>query len=135
MITKHIQHFLTAFCLLIILGISGCQTSNAPVGTNIEDNRRLAPQRVDIRGSIVTSRYDKGQVMLEVNGFPSSESRYERAYVLVEPTTQIVGADGQSMSLSELQQGQNVAILMRGGGQGNFVGVGVARKVWIESTF
>lgn len=70
--------------------------------------------------------------MLEVEGFPSQNSRYNRAYVLVEPVSQIVGADGQSISLSELRQGQNVAVVLRGGGKGNLVGLGVARKIWIE---
>lgn len=81
------------------------------------------------------SRYDQGQVILEVEGFPSQDSRYNRAYVLVVPTTQIIGIDGQSISLSELRQGQNVAILLRGGGRGSLVGLGVARKVWVEEIF
>ncbi|WP_162052152.1 hypothetical protein [Pontibacter pamirensis] len=131
---KKIQQSIIAFCFLTTLGLTGCQTSTAPVGTAnapVTGNNR-APQRVDIRGSIIMSRYDQGQVMLEVEGFPSQSSRYNRAYVLVQPITQIVGPDGQSISLSELRQGQNVAILLRGGGQGNLVGLGVARKVWVE---
>ena len=74
--------------------------------------------------------------MLEVEGLPAQQNtRYSRGYVLVEPITQIIGLDGNFISLSELQQGQNVAILLRGGGNGNFVGVGVARKVWVEEAF
>ncbi|GAB3528994.1 hypothetical protein GCM10027443_07550 [Pontibacter brevis] len=73
--------------------------------------------------------------MLEVEGFPSQDSRYNRAYVLVEPITQIVGVDGKPISLSELRQGQNVAILLRNGGMGNLVGMGVARKVWLEEVY
>ncbi|MCJ8164159.1 hypothetical protein MKJ04_04845 [Pontibacter sp. E15-1] len=91
---------------------------------------------MDIRGSIVASRYNEGQVVLEVENFsPSPNSRYNRAYVLVVPTAQIIGADGQTISLSELGQGQNVSVLLRGGGRGNFVGIGVARKLWVENDF
>jgi hypothetical protein len=135
---KKIQQGLVAFCILSTVWMTGCQTSTAPAGTAntaAAENKSLAPQRVDMRGSIITSRYDQGQVMLEVEGFPSPESRYNRAYVLVQPTTQIVDPDGQSMSLSELRQGQNVAILLRGGGRGNLVGLGVARKVWVEEAY
>ncbi len=78
------------------------------------------------------SRYNQGQVVLEVEGVTSPESRYNRAYVLLLPVTQIVSPTGSSLSLSELRQGQNVAILLRGGGRGNLVGMGVARKVWVE---
>ncbi|GEO02597.1 hypothetical protein AAE02nite_02610 [Adhaeribacter aerolatus] len=77
-------------------------------------------------------RYNQGQVVLEIDGFPSQNTRYNRAYVLVLPTTQIIGPDGKSISLSELQQGQNVAVLLRSGGKGNLVGMGVARKMWVE---
>ncbi|MGV3586485.1 MAG: hypothetical protein ACO1OF_05760 [Adhaeribacter sp.] len=77
-------------------------------------------------------QYSQGQVVLEVEGFPSQDSRYNRAYVLVLPTTQIIGPEGKSISLSELQQGQNVAVLLRSGGKGNLVGMGIARKMWIE---
>ncbi|MFD2999334.1 hypothetical protein ACFS7Z_03090 [Pontibacter toksunensis] len=125
-------------CLLSTVWLSGCQTSSSTAGTAntaTAEKRGLAPQRVDIRGSITRSQYDQGQVMLEVEGFPSPDSRYNRAYVLVQPTTQIIGIDGKSISLSELRQGQNVAILLRNGGQGNFVGLGVARKVWVEEVF
>lgn len=136
---KQIQQGLKALSFLTLLWLSSCQTSTAPTGTAdtaTTEYRSLAPERVDIRGSITMSRYDQGQVMLEVDAFSTSpNSRYNRAYVLVLPTTQIVGPDGKSISLSELRQGQNVAILMRGGGQGNFVGLGVARKVWVEESF
>lgn len=135
---KILQQGMMAFCLLATVYMTGCQTSSAPAGTDTAataENRSLAPQRVDIRGSITRSQYDQGQVMLEVEGFPSPDSRYNRAYVLVVPTTQIIGLDGKSISLSELRQGQNVAIFMRSGGQGNIVGLGVARKIWLEETF
>lgn len=129
--SKHIR--LIALLFFTTLWLSGCSTSNAPDDTETTAYKSLAPRKVDIRGSIVMRRYDQGQVMLEVEGFGTSQdSRYDRAYVLVLPTTQIVAPDGRTMSLSELQQGQNVAILMRGGGRGNFVGVGVARKMWLE---
>lgn len=135
---NYIRQGVAAFCLLTTVCMAGCQTSTAPAGTastESAENRSLSPRRVDIRGSIIRSQYDQGQVILEVEGVPSQQfSRYNRAYVLVEPITQIVGIDGQSISLSELRQGQNVAILLRGGGNGNFVGVGVARKVWVEET-
>ncbi len=70
--------------------------------------------------------------MIEVEGVSSQDSRYNRAYVLVLPVTQIISPEGSSLSLSELRQGQNVAILLRSGGRGNLVGMGVARKVWVE---
>lgn len=135
---KTLEQGIVAFCLLATICITGCQTSSAAAGTDTAAtaaNRRSAPQRVDLRGSITRSQYDQGQVMLEVEGFPSPDSRYNRGYVLVLPTTQIIGLDGKQISLSELRQGQNVAIFMKNGGQGNFVGLGVARKIWIEETF
>lgn len=136
---KHIKQILVASCLLTTVCLTACQTSTAPTGTadtETSEYKSLAPRRVDIRGSIIRSQYDQGQIILEVEGVPSQQySRYNRAYVLVEPITQIIGINGQSISLSELRQGQNVAILLRGGGNGNFVGVGVARKVWVEEIF
>lgn len=133
---KYIQHILMTFFFLTTLCLSGCSTSNAPADTETTAYKSAAPQRVDIRGSIIMRRYDQNQVMLEVDSFaPSPDSRYNRAYVLVLPTTQIIGPDGRTISLSELQQGQNVAILLRGGGRGNQVGLGVARKMWIEEIF
>ncbi|WP_345158355.1 hypothetical protein [Pontibacter saemangeumensis] len=131
---KYIYQGLLAFCFLASLCLTGCQASTSANTATTESNT-LAPQRVDIRGSIIRSQYDQGQVMLEVEGFPSQNSRYNRAYVLVEPITQIIGIDGQSISLSELRQGQNVAILLRGGGNGNLLGIGVARKLWVEENF
>lgn len=131
---KPIHKGLLGLLLLSALWLAGCQTGTAPAGTPA--NRNQAPQRVDIRGSIITTRYNEGQVMLEVEAFaPSPDSRYDRAYVLVLPTSQMLGPDGQSISLSELRMGQNVAILLRGGGKGNFVGLGVARKLWVEDNF
>ncbi|WP_146894627.1 hypothetical protein [Adhaeribacter aerolatus] len=132
--TRNIWSGWIVFCLLFAVWLTGCQTSNAPAGaadaTTAE--KRLSPQRVDIRGSIIMRRYNQGQVVLEIDGFPSQNTRYNRAYVLVLPTTQIIGPDGKSISLSELQQGQNVAVLLRSGGKGNLVGMGVARKMWVE---
>ncbi|WP_106219204.1 hypothetical protein [Pontibacter ummariensis] len=134
---KHIQQGLMVFCILIALGMSSCRTSNeaGTVETASETYKSMAPQRVDVRGSIIRSQYNQGQVILEVEGLPSPDSRFNRAFVLVEPITQIVDAEGRTISLSELRQGQNVAILLRGGGQGNFVGLGVARKLWVEEPF
>lgn len=132
------QRGLVAFCFLVALWISACQTSTAPAGTAgpaTEEKKGLAPQRVDIRGSIILRRYHQGQVMLEVDGFPSQGSRYNRAYVLVLPTTQIIGPDGKSVGLNELQQGQRVAVLLRSGGRGNLVGLGIARKMWVAEGF
>lgn len=134
----NIKQGLVAFCFTAALLMTGCQTSTIPAGTAdtaARENKISTPQRVDIRGSVIRSRYDRGQVMLEVEGVPSPETRYNRAYVLVQPTTQMIDEDGRSISLSELRQGQNVAILLRGGGQGNFVGTGVARVLWVEPTF
>jgi hypothetical protein len=129
-----IQAGLAGFLVLVTLNITGCKTSNAPTNTSNSTTARQngSPQRVDIRGNILMSRYDQGQVMLEVEGLLSENTRYNRAYVLVLPTTQIVGPDGSSVSLSELRQGQTVAVLLRAGGKGNMVGVGVARKMWVE---
>ncbi|ARS34585.1 hypothetical protein [Pontibacter actiniarum] len=133
---KYLQKYYFLLLLLTTLSLTGCRTSTSATDAATAEGQRLSPQRVDIRGTIVTSRYDQGQVMLEVEAFGASpESRYNRAYVLVLPTTQIIGPDGQSISLSEIRQGQHAAVLIRGGGQGNQVGMGVARKVWIEDTY
>ncbi len=131
---KTIQAGLLGFLLLATLGLPGCKTSNAPTNTSTStaERRNEPPSRVDIRGNVLMLRYDQGQVMLEVEGILSENTRYNRAYVLVLPTTQIVGPDGISISLSELRQGQRVAVLLRSGGKGNLVGVGVARKLWVE---
>jgi len=133
---KYVPKGLMFLSILCTFWLTACQSSNAPAANTATDGRKsLAPERVDIRGSIIVSRYNQGQVVLEVEGLPSQNSRYDRAYVLVLPTTQIIGPDGQSISLSELSMGQNVAILLRSGGKGNFVGVGVARKVWVEERY
>jgi hypothetical protein len=135
---KNVRQGWLALCFLFACGLTACHTSTAPAGSADAANagtKGLAPQRVDVRGSIIMRRYDQGQVMLEVEGFPSQHNRYNRAYVLVLPTTQIIGTDGKLVSLSELQQGQNVAILLRSGGNGNQVGVGVARKMWVEEAY
>ncbi|MDX5481574.1 MAG: hypothetical protein LPK07_07805 [Hymenobacteraceae bacterium] len=133
---RNLQYGLAALCVLAIFWLCGCSTSSTPAATKTEENRSLAPQRVDIRGSIISSRYSDGQVVVEVERLaPSPYSRYDRAYVLVMPTAQIVGINGQPLSISELRQGQYVAIILRGGGQGNRVGLGVARKLWVEEAF
>ena len=135
---KNIQLAGLAFCFLSVFWLSACQTSTVPAnsaGAATTQSKRLSPERVDIRGSIFQSRYNQGQVVLEVQGVPSQNSRYNRAYVLVLPITQIVGPDGQSISLSELRQGQNVAVLLRSGGRGNLEGIGTARKIWVEEAF
>ncbi len=120
---------------LSTLWLGGCRTTSpgGSPGSATAENRSLAPQRVDIRGNVIASRYAEGQVVLEVEALaPSVDSRYQRAYVLVTPTAQMVGPDGGPISVSELRQGQRVAILLRGGGQGTLYGVGVARKLWVE---
>ncbi|WP_276497122.1 hypothetical protein [Pontibacter litorisediminis] len=128
---KHIKHLLLSLALLSACWLTGCRTVTAPADGTVPGS--MAPQRVDIRGSVVSSRYSEGQVVLEVENFmPSVNSRYDRAYVLVQPTAQMLGVDGQPISVSELHQGQNVAILLRGGGQGTRIGVGIARKLWVE---
>lgn len=135
---KNVQRALVSFCFLFAFWLMACQTSTAPTGaTNAEttEKKRLSPERVDIRGSIIRNRYNQGQVILEVEGTPSQYSRFNRAYVLVLPSTQIVGTDGKSIGLSGLQQGQNVAVLLRGGGQGNLEGIGIARKIWVEEVY
>lgn len=132
---KNIRPGLLAFCFLASLWLSGCRTAPAPDNAETaaaEGRKSVAPQRVDVRGYITMSRYNEGQVVLEVEGILTADTRYQRAYVLVLPTTQMVDATGNPISLSELVQGKQVAILLRAGGRGNLVGVGVARKLWLE---
>jgi hypothetical protein len=138
--STNLQHAFMSFCFMVALCLTACQKGSAPTASSkaeTSDKARLSPERVDIRGSIIRSKYNQGQVMLEVEGTPaqSQNSRFTRAYVLVQPSTQIVGTDGQSISLSELGQGQNVAILLRGGGQGNLEGIGIARTIWLEQVY
>jgi hypothetical protein len=136
--SKNLQLVILTLCFLLAFWLTSCQKGSALTrSTNVEtgENKRLSPDRVDIRGSIIRSRYNQGQVMLEVEGTLSQNSRYNRAYVLVLPSTQIVGRDGTSISLSELRQGQDVAILLRSGGKGNLEGIGTARIIWIEETY
>lgn len=135
---KYIQQGFGQLFILVLLTLTACQTSTRATnaGTETAASQSLAPKRVDIRGSIVMRRYDQGQVMLEIEGFTTTaDSRYNRAFVLVLPTSQMFGLDGQTISLSELQQGQRVAIILRGGGKGSMTGVGVARKLWIENPY
>ncbi|TPE42958.1 hypothetical protein [Pontibacter mangrovi] len=136
---KQLNSILAIGILACSLLLGGCQrnaTSSTNTDTESAAYKSLAPQRVDIRGSVVSRHYNQGQVMLEVEAFGSSpDSRYDRAYVLVLPTAQLTGTDGRSISLNELQMGQQVAILLRGGGRGNFVGIGVARKLWVEERY
>ena len=130
----NVQQAILAIFLLFTICITSCQTSNVPTTTNTStaNRKNLPPQRVDIRGSIINRHYSQGQVMLEVEGLTSQNTRFNRAFVLVLPTSQIVDVNGSTISLSELQIGQNVAILLRAGGKGNLVGMGVARKMWVE---
>jgi hypothetical protein len=89
---------LVFLCFLFAFWLSSCQKGSAPTGTpnaQTTEKKRLSPERVDIRGSIIRSSYNQGQVMLEVEGTSSQNSRYQRAYVLVLPTTQIVGREGR----------------------------------------
>jgi hypothetical protein len=135
---KYVQRALVSFCFLFAFCLTACQKGTAPTGTTHAETtqkKRLSPERVDMRGSITRSRYNQGQVMLEVEDTPSQYSRFNRGYVLVLPSTQIVGTDGKSIDLIQLQQGQNVAVLLRGGGQGNLEGIGIARKIWIEEVY
>ena len=130
----NVQQAILAIFLLFTICITSCQTSNVPANTNTStaNRKNLPPQRVDIRGNIINRHYSQGQVMLEVEGLTSQNTRFNRAFVLVLPTSQIVDVSGSTISLSELQIGQNVAILLRAGGKGNLVGMGVARKMWVE---
>lgn len=126
------------FCFYVALGLTACQTSSISEGTievNTTDStatRRLSPERVDIRGFIIQDRYYQGQVTLEIEGTPSQHTRYNRAAVLVLPTTQVIGKGGKSAGLPDLRQGQYVSVLLRSGGRGNQEGVGIARKIWLE---
>lgn len=134
----NINHLILS--ILCALLLAGCQTATAPANASGEPEtgayKSLAPERVDIRGRVLASHYSEGQVVLEIEALaPSIDSRYQRAYVLVQPTAQKIGLEGQPISVSELHQGQNVAILLRGGGRGTLVGVGVARKLWVEEPF
>ena len=132
--TINVQQAILAIFLLFTICIASCQTGNVPANTNTStaNRKNLPPQRVDIRGNIINRHYSQGQVMLEVEGLTSQNTRFNRAFVLVLPTSQIVDVNGSTISLSELQIGQNVAILLRAGGKGNLVGMGVARKMWVE---
>ncbi|QNF34482.1 hypothetical protein HUW51_17760 [Adhaeribacter swui] len=125
---------LWAICLLLMVSSTACKTGSTASSNNTSntDRRNLPPERVDIRGSIINRHYSQGQVMLEVEGIVSQNTRYNRAFVLVLPTSQITDLNGSTISLSELQIGQNVAVLLRAGGKGNLVGMGVARKMWVE---
>ena len=133
---NNIHKLIISILLLGIMWLGSCQTGSTPAGTATDENKSLAPERVDIRGSIIASRYSDGQVVLEIEGVPPAPgSRYDRAYVLVLPTVQIIDPEGDVINFNELRQGQNVAILLRGGGQGNRVGVGVARRIWVEDIY
>ncbi|WP_157433478.1 hypothetical protein [Adhaeribacter aquaticus] len=135
---KWYAQILTVSIFLLLIGNTACKTPSATSGTadpGTAANRNLPPDRVDIRGSIIMRQYNQGQVVIEVESFAPQNTRYNRAFVLVLPTTQIIGTDGRSISLSELHQGQQVAVLLRGGGKGHFVGMGTARKMWLENIF
>ncbi|WP_181307365.1 hypothetical protein [Rufibacter sp. XAAS-G3-1] len=127
--------------------LTACQTM-APVGTDATANAtgtdataemdtviRYSPQRVDVRGVISQREYSQGQMLILVEGVTDQNSRFSRAVVLVTPITQIVGLNGRSISLSELQNGQQVAIQFRGRFResiGGFSAQATARKMWIE---
>ncbi|WP_210462474.1 hypothetical protein [Rufibacter roseolus] len=134
------------FLLTAGLCLTSCQTT-APAGTenttatsNAEEDTtpagpRFSPQRVDVRGTITQREYNQGQMLILVEGFPDRFSRFGRAVVLVTPITQIVGLDGKTISLSELQTGQQVAVQFRGRFRESVTGFAaqaVARKMWIE---
>ncbi|MFC6996494.1 hypothetical protein [Rufibacter roseus] len=133
---KNIRNGFLAWSIIVIFVLAGCATATGPADASAEETAEfntLAPERVDIRGSILSAQYYQGQVMLEVEGYAGDlNSRYRRAFVLVLPTVQILKPDGKTISLHELRQGQDVAIVLRGGGRGSFVGVGEARRMWIE---
>jgi hypothetical protein len=128
----------------LALHMSACQTM-APVSTDttatdataeMDTIIRYSPQRVDIRGTITQREYSQGQMLILVEGVSDpGNSRFNRAVVLVTPITQIVGMNGRSISLSELQNGQQVAILFRGRYRESITGFSAqatARKMWIE---
>ncbi len=141
---KNIRNALVGFSFSVMLGLSACQTTTTATETaesatsgeeEATEPKRLSPDRVDVRGFIIRDRYYQGQVTIEVEGTPSQYVRYNRAAVLVLPTTQIVGIGGKPAGLSDLRQGQVVSIVLRAGGRGNQEGVGVARKVWLEEPY
>ncbi|MBC3539392.1 hypothetical protein ACFSC6_17875 [Rufibacter sediminis] len=127
--------------------MTSCQTT-APVGPDASANAtvtdenavmdtlvRYSPQRVDVRGTITQREYNQGQMLILVEGITDQNTRFSRAVVLVTPITQIVGLNGRTISLSELQNGQQVAIMFRGRYResvSGFSAQAVARKMWIE---
>lgn len=137
---SHLYIRLPFLFLLVLTLLTGCQRAQTPTKTtnapSTEEAEPTVPlRRVDVRGTVIRKVYDQGQVTLEVEGTTSQYARFTRAFVLVTPITQIIGLDGKTISMNELYEGQNVAILLRGGGQGNLVGVGVARKLWLEERY
>lgn len=134
MMIKMKNVWLLLFCTLSLWGLGSCRTADATnAGTATETTGSVAPDQVDIRGMIEMSRYRKGQIILAIEGRgPSPNSRYDRAYVLVLPTTQIIGQNGEAKHMSDLVQGIQVAATLRGRGQGEFEGIGIARKIWLE---
>jgi hypothetical protein len=131
--------------LMSLFSWTGCQTI-APTGPDVAatDNAvegdtttyvRLAPERVDIRGVITQREYNQGQVLILVEGFVGQNTRFSRAVILVSPITQIIGINGRSISLSELNLGQQVAVLFRGRYRESVIGFSAqatARKLWVE---
>ncbi|RNI23661.1 hypothetical protein [Rufibacter latericius] len=131
--------------LLTSLFLISCQataptSANTATGETTQESTpdtgpRFSPQRVDVRGTITQREYNQGQMLILVEGFTDRFSRYSRAVVLVTPVTQIVGLDGKTISLSELQNGQQVAVQFRGRYRESVTGFSaqaVARKMWIE---
>ncbi len=111
--------------IVLLLFIASCQAPSAGTASG-------APARVDLRGYITTRNYAEGQVVLFVEGIGDLSARYDRAWVLVTPTTRITQANGKPMSLHELHMGQHVAIRFRGGYRETVTGTrAIARHVWV----
>lgn len=126
--------YLTACQTTAPLGPEAAQTSDQEASAT-DTLVRYSPQRVDVRGVITQREYNQGQMLLLVEGVTDANTRFSRAVVLVTPLTQIVGLEGRSVSLSELQNGQQVAIQFRGRFRESVTGFSAqatARKMWIE---
>lgn len=138
-----------ALWILLAAWFAGCQTTSlssenpneevAPATAENEEAtsgefRSMAPDRVDVRGFINRKVYHEGQLTIFVEGTRGQGALYDRAWVLVTPITQIMGKNGKRISLSELSEGQRVAVTLRGRGQqlGTFAGRGIANRLWVE---
>ncbi|ALI99059.1 hypothetical protein [Rufibacter tibetensis] len=143
---KKIRDLIAPLIFILISGLylSGCQAiapatstdATASEESSADAGPRYSPDRVDVRGTITQREYNQGQMLILVEGVTDPRySRFSRAVVLVTPVTQIVGLDGRTISLSELQNGQQVAILFRGRFResvSGFSAQAVARKIWLE---